>query len=64
VVLDVRGGPARRVGFRKGDVLAQVNGVAVDRVGRLAEIITGRGSGVWEIAVERGGQLLRMQIAG
>jgi len=64
VVLDVRGGPARRVGFRKGDVLAEVNGVAVDRVERLAEVITGRGSGVWEIAVERGGQLLRMQIAG
>ena len=64
VVVDVRGGPARRVGFRRGDVLAEVNGVAVDQVERLSDVITGRAGGVWEIAVERGGQLLRMQIAG
>ena len=64
VVLDVRGGPARRVGFRKGDVLVEVNGVAVDKVQRLSDVVTRPGSGIWEIAVERGGRVLRMQIAG
>jgi Do/DeqQ family serine protease len=64
VVLDVRGGPARRVGFRKGDVLVEVNGVAVDKVASLSEVVTRRGGGIWEIAVERGGRLMRMQIAG
>jgi S1-C subfamily serine protease len=64
VVLDVRGGPARRVGFRRGDVLAEVNGFAVDKVADLADLVTRRGGGLWEIAVERGGKLLRMQISG
>ncbi|HUF45888.1 MAG TPA: DegQ family serine endoprotease [Aestuariivirgaceae bacterium] len=64
VVLDVRGGPAARIGFRKGDVLVEVNGVAVERVRTLAELVDRRGTGLWEIAVERGGSLLRMQIAG
>jgi Do/DeqQ family serine protease len=64
VVVDVRGGPARRVGFRKGDVLVEVNGVVLDEVARLSDVITRRGRGLWDIAVERDGQLLRMQITG
>jgi serine protease Do len=62
VVVDVRGGPAQRVGFRKGDVLVEVNGVTVDEVASLSDLVTLRGNGIWEIAVERGGQLLRMRI--
>jgi Do/DeqQ family serine protease len=64
VVLDVRGGPAQRVGFRKGDVLVEVNGVALDEVTSLSDVVTRRGGGIWEIAVERGGRLMRMQLAG
>jgi Do/DeqQ family serine protease len=64
VVLDVRGGPARRVGFRTGDVLVEVNGVVLEKVESLSDVVTRRGGGVWEIAVERGGRLMRMQIAG
>jgi len=64
VVLDVRGGPAQRVGFRKGDVLVEVNGVALDKVASLSDVVTRRGGGIWEIAVERGGRLMRMQLAG
>jgi Do/DeqQ family serine protease len=64
VVLDVRGGPAQRVGFRKGDVLVEVNGVPLDQVASLSDVVTRRGGGIWEIAVERGGRLMRMQLAG
>ena len=63
VVDEVRGGPAQRVGVRKGDLLVEVNGVAVEAVDRLSEVVTQRSSAVWEIAIERGGQVLRMQIS-
>jgi S1-C subfamily serine protease len=64
VVLDVRGGPARRFGFRQGDVLTEVNGVTIETVASLSQILDRRGNGLWDIAVERGGRLLRVQVSG
>jgi S1-C subfamily serine protease len=64
VVLDVRGGPARRFGFRQGDVLSEVNGVTIETVASLSQILDRRGNGLWDIAVERGGRLLRVQVSG
>jgi serine protease Do len=59
---DVKGGPARRL-FRKGDVILEVNGVAIDSVETLSSAIE-RNDGSWQFAVNRGGQVLRLQLGG
>jgi Do/DeqQ family serine protease len=57
-----RPGPARRLpqGRRAGGGQR----VALDEVSSLSDVVTRRGGGIWEIAVERGGRLMRMQLAG
>ncbi len=47
------GSPARRVGFRPGDVLLKINGTLLESVADVKRAIAGD-SGKWEIAVRRG----------
>jgi S1-C subfamily serine protease len=62
VAMDIRGGPARRL-FRKGDIIIEVNGTIVDSVDRLAEALN-TANGYWDLAINRQGRVLRMQLGG
>ncbi|MFL5258144.1 MAG: DegQ family serine endoprotease [Hyphomicrobiales bacterium] len=62
VATDIKGGPARRF-FRKGDVILEVNGQAIDSVTTLHSAIDSS-NGYWQFAVNRGGQVLRLQLGG
>jgi Do/DeqQ family serine protease len=62
VAADIKGGPARRI-FRKGDVILEVNGIAIDSVETLNAAIAS-GAGYWEFALNRGGRVLRLQLGG
>ncbi len=53
------GSPAQRVGFQPGDVVREVNGVAIDRTATLVRA-AGSDPSVWRLVVLRGGQTLRM----
>ena len=59
VVTRVVGGPARRAGFRRGDVILEVNGIEVDSVATFRKILAS-GERIWEVAVARGDQVLRL----
>lgn len=55
----VPGSPANRVGFQKGDVVLEVNGQKVDTTRTLARIAQSD-PGIWRLAVQRDGQVIRM----
>jgi Do/DeqQ family serine protease len=63
VVSDVRGAIAAQVGFRKGDILVEVNGEKVANVDALGKILT-RETSSWAFSVNRGGQVLSMRLGG
>lgn len=64
VVLDVApGSPAQQVGFHKGDVVVDVNGVAVDRTATLAKAAAAEPT-VWRLTIQREGQTLRLAFRG
>ena len=63
VVTEVRDGPGARFGFRKGDIIVSVNGVEVDSVATLAEVL-GRETGSWNLAVNRKGRTLSLRFRG
>ena len=60
VVTDVVGGPAQRAGFRRGDVILEVNGIEVDSVRTFRRLLAS-GERIWEVAVVRGNRVLRLQ---
>ena len=62
-VADVKGGPAARVGFRKGDVLVEINGKPIDSVKTLQGVLSGD-ERFWDFSISRGGRTLRMQLGG
>jgi len=62
VAAEIRSGPARRF-FRKGDIILEVNGVAVKDVDILTDALKDS-EGYWEFAVNRAGRVLRMQLGG
>jgi Do/DeqQ family serine protease len=63
VVTDVGDGVARQLGFRKGDVIVDVNGQDIDSVETLSEILQ-EGADTWSLAVNRNGRVLRLRVAG
>lgn len=48
---------AQRTGLREGDIILEVNGVAIDSTRRLEELLDA-GSARWRLAVQRGRQVL------
>lgn len=62
VAAEIRGGPARRI-FRKGDVILEVNGIAINTVANLSEAVN-TAEGYWQFSVNRNGRVIRMQIGG
>ena len=61
VVTKLEDGPARRLGFRPGDVIAELNGEEIDSVGNLAKMLSD-GADYWLITVNRKGRLVRLQL--
>jgi serine protease Do len=62
VAIAVEQGPAQRF-VRKGDIIVEVNGIAIENVAVLQEALT-TGDGFWQIAIDRGGRLLRLSVGG
>lgn len=64
VVKDVvDGSAAQRVGFRKGDIILDVNGTRIDST-RTLERAASSDPGLWRLAISRDGQVLRMAFRG
>jgi S1-C subfamily serine protease len=64
IVSDVADGSnAEAAGFRKGDIIAKVNGVTIDTTARLASAADGARQ-YWDLAVRRGGRLIQQQFRG
>ncbi|HUR42696.1 MAG TPA: DegQ family serine endoprotease [Aestuariivirga sp.] len=61
-VAAVKGGPAQRF-LRKGDVILEINGTAIDSVAMLQKALSS-GESYWRIAVERGGRILKLAVGG
>jgi S1-C subfamily serine protease len=64
VILDISGGSsASMLGFRRGDVVLEVNGTRISRT-RDLDAVTSKSSRVWEITILRGGQQLSVALRG
>ena len=62
IVLGIeRGSPARRVGFKPGDILREVNGSKIESTEQLAALMA-LSVASWAFAVERGGQVFEFEI--
>jgi len=62
-VVDVKGGPAASIGFRKGDLLLEINGTKISSVKALQAALT-KDSGYWELSVDRNGQVRSLRLGG
>jgi len=56
------GGVAGRYGFQPGDIVRNVNGIAITRVGQLVGVLNGATR--WDMVVERGGRNLTLSVDG
>jgi Do/DeqQ family serine protease len=64
IVLDVAGGSsANMLGFRRGDVVLEVNGTRIART-RDLEAAASKSNRMWEITILRGGQRLSVALRG
>ena len=61
VITDVKAGPGQQF-FGKGDILRQVNGVAIDSVETLQRVLQQPTQG-WSVALQRGGQNLHFRLS-
>ena len=57
------GSLAGRAGFRKGDVIVAINGMPIASTKDL-ERVTQRNLGLWEVAINRGGEVLTSVFGG
>ncbi|WP_137391469.1 DegQ family serine endoprotease [Rhodoligotrophos defluvii] len=63
VVVDLARGPARQLGFRPGDILVEVNGRKLGSV-KDAVAATQRSARMWEVVVNRKGQVISSTFGG
>ena len=64
VILSLRpNSGAARIGFRPGDVIQQVGGDKIERVSELEAVLKQR-QRAWLVVIKRGGQTIRLQLAG
>jgi Do/DeqQ family serine protease len=63
VVTGVGEGSGRRLGFRKGDVIVDVNDQHIDSVETLSDILAQEAQ-VWSLRINRNGRMLRLRVAG
>jgi Do/DeqQ family serine protease len=62
-VVDPGDSIGKRLGFRKGDVIVDINGQPINSVQILSEVLA-TGADYWSLAISRNGRLLRLQVAG
>ena len=62
VAAKISDGPAQRF-FKRGDVILEVNGNAIDSVETLQAVLA-KHEGVWRIGINRGGRILKLAIGG
>jgi Do/DeqQ family serine protease len=62
-VVEVAEGPAQQLGFRKGDVILDVNGHEIDSVDTLSTVLS-QGADFWSLAINRNGRQLRLRVSG
>lgn len=62
-VAEVGEGVGRKLGFRRGDVIVDVNGRDIDSVETLSDVLA-QGAEAWSLAINRNGRLLRLRVAG
>jgi S1-C subfamily serine protease len=60
VITDIKSGPAQQF-LTKGDILREVNGVAIDQVDTLRSVLQ-KGGRSWLIGFERGGQKVYLRL--
>ncbi len=63
IVTDLKRGLAKRAGFRKGDVVLEVNDVKINTVKSLVRVVRDS-EGWWDIRIRRRGRLRRMRFGG
>jgi Do/DeqQ family serine protease len=62
VAVKIGKGPALRF-FKKGDIIVEVNGNAIDNVDTLVKVLS-ENEGFWKIAINRGGRMLQLAVGG
>jgi serine protease Do len=55
-------GIAANYGFQPGDIVRNINGTAINRVGELVRLLNG--SNQWDMVIERGGRKLTLSVQG
>jgi serine protease Do len=55
-------GFAARYGFQPGDIISNINGAKINRVGELVRTLNGANH--WDMVIERGGRKLTLQVDG
>ena len=58
VIMEAGNGPARRIGFRKGDILLEINEQRIKNVTALRDLLR-QNNDWWDFAISRGGKILR-----
>ncbi len=54
---------AARIGLRRGDVIVELNGLAIESTHQLVGA-TAQQAGIWDMAIERGGRVVKSRIRG
>jgi len=63
IVTQVKGGRAREVGFRRGDIIMKVNGREIRRVQDLQRMVR-RDPEVWRLMIKRGKRIIKSELPG
>lgn len=58
-----QGSPAARTGFRSGDIIVEINGVAIESTRQLADTAT-HSTSQWRMRIERDGRILHSRFRG
>ena len=58
VIMEAGKGPARRIGFRKGDILIEINEQRIENVKALRDLLR-KSDDWWEFVISRGGKIRR-----
>ena len=61
-ITKIEGGPAQRF-FKPGDIVVEVNGVAIDNVDMLTRALDSDAR-LWRIAIDRGGRIMKLSVGG
>jgi S1-C subfamily serine protease len=63
VVSTAPGTPADGYGFQRGDIVVEMNGVRINRVGDLTRALE-NAQGEWSMIVNRGGRQMQLSVRG